>query len=228
MRIHYTLFSQKAKPKSQFLTWTDSAVAAFIATKEVLADASLLFYLQPDAPTCLMTDTSDTAVGAVLQQHTNGIWHPISFFSRKMTPDKTRYSTFDREQLAVYLAIYLLEVSPFHVFTNHNPLTFARNTRSDRYSPRQARQLDFISQFTSNICHVHSMDNVVADALLRIKTNAFLSGQPPDVDFAAVAKTQATDPQIYFLQSSSTSTLVVKAVPLANSSDSLYCDMSTG
>ena len=128
----------------------------------------------------------------------------------------------------MYLTIYLLEVSPFHVFTDHNPLTFARNTRSDRYSPRQARQLDFISQFTSNICHVHSMDNVVADALLRIKTNAFLSGQPPDVDFAAMAKTQATDPQIYFLQSSSTSTLVVKAVPLANSSDSLYCDMSTG
>ena len=37
------------------------------------------------------------------------------------------------------------------------------------------------------------MENIVADALSRIKTNALLSGQPPAVDFAAVAKTQATE-----------------------------------
>ena len=71
------------------------------------------------------------------------------------------------------------------------------------------------------------MDNVVADALSRIETNALLSGPPPNVDFAAMAKTQATDPQIRSLQSSPTSTLVVEAVPLANSTDLLYCDTST-
>ena len=43
-----------------------------------------------------------------------------------------------------------------------------------------------------------------------------------------MAMTQATDPQIHFPQSSSTSTLVVEAVPLANSTDPLYCDTSTG
>lgn len=73
----------KGKPKSQALAWTDSAVAAFDATKEALANASLLSYPQSDAPTCLMTDASDTAVGAVLQQHINGSWHPISFFSER-------------------------------------------------------------------------------------------------------------------------------------------------
>ena len=72
------------------------------------------------------------------------------------------------------------------------------------------------------------LDNVVADALSRIETNALLSGQPPPVDFATMAKTQATDPQIRALQSSPTSTLVVKAVPLANSADPLYCDTSIG
>ena len=64
-----------------------------------------------------MTDASDTAVGAVLQQYVNGTWRPISFFSRKMTPAETRYSTFDRELLAVYLAIkhfrHFLEVDDF-------------------------------------------------------------------------------------------------------------------
>ena len=222
----------EGKCKLQTLSWTDSAVAAFNSTKEELAKASLLSYPKPDAPTCLMTDASDTAVGAVLQQHINGIWRPISFFSRKMTPAETRYSTFDRELLAVYLAIkhsrHFLEGRLFHVLTDHKPLTFALNTRSDRYSPRQARHLDYISQFTSTIRHVQGMDNVVADALSRIETNALLSGQPPTLDFAAIAKTQATDPQIRSLQSSPTSTLVVEASTLANSPDPLFCDVSTG
>ena len=194
------------KPKSQTLTWNDNALTAFKDTKEALANASLLSYPKDNAPTCLMTDASDTAVGAVLQQYVNGTWRPISFFSRKMTPAETRYSTFDRELLAVYLAIkhfrHFLEGRRFHVLTDHKPLTFALNTRSDRHSPRQARQLDYISQFTSTIRHIHGLDNVVADALSRIETNALLSGQPPTVDFAAMAKTQATGPQIRALQSS--------------------------
>lgn len=94
-----------------------------------------------------MMDTSDTAVGADLQQ---GTWKPISFFSHKMTSAETRYSTFDRELLAVYLAIkhfrHLLEGRVFHVLTDHKPLMYALNPRSDRQSLRQARHLNFISQ----------------------------------------------------------------------------------
>ena len=222
----------KGKPKSQSINWTEAALTAFNSTKEALANASMLSYPQSDAPTWLMTDASDTAVGAVLQQNIDNTWRPISFFSRKMTPAETRYSTFDRELLAVYLAIkhfrHFLEGRPFHVLTDHKPLTFALNTRSDRYSPRQARQLDYISQFTSTIRHVQGTENVVADALSRIETNALLSGQPPTVDFTAIADAQANDPQIRSLQSSPSSTLVVEAVPLANSTNPLYCDTSTG
>ena len=69
---------------------TDSAVAAFNAPKEALANAALLSYPQPVTSSCLMSDASDTAVSAVLQ-HVNGTWHPISFFTRKMTPAETRY-----------------------------------------------------------------------------------------------------------------------------------------
>ena len=130
------------KPKSHILTWNDDAIAAFRNSKEALAAASFLSYPAPDVPTCLMTDASDTTVGAVLQQHIKGSWHPISFFSKKMTYTEKRYSTFDRELLAVYLAIkhfrHFLEGREFHVFTDHKPLTFALNIRSDRHSLRQA------------------------------------------------------------------------------------------
>ena len=51
---------------------------------------------------------------------------PSLFFSRKMTPAETRYSTFDRELLAVYLSIkhfrHFLEGRTFHVLTDHKPL----------------------------------------------------------------------------------------------------------
>ena len=142
-------------PHAKFsLNRNENALAAFKATKEVLANASLLSYRKDDA---LMTDASDTAVGAVLQQYVNDTWHPISFFSRKMTPAEIHYSTFDRELLAVYLAIkyfcHFLEGRHFHVLTDHKPLTFALNTRPDRHSSRQTRQLDYISQFTSTIRH---------------------------------------------------------------------------
>ena len=221
-----------SKSKSQELSWNEDTTVAFLATKEALANATLLVYPKPDAPTCVMTDVSDIAVGAVLQQYVNGTWHPISFFSKKMKPAETRYSTFDRELLAVYLAIrhfrHFLEGRQFHVLTDHKPLTFALQARPDHHSPRQARQLDFISQFTSTIRHIHGPENVVADALSRIETNAILNNQPPVLDFAAMAKAQAVDPQVRSLQSAQSSPLVVEPIPLSNSTDPLLCDVSTG
>ena len=135
-----------------------------------------------------------------------------------MKPAETCYSTFGRELLAVYLAIkhfrHFLEGRHFHVLTDHKPLIFALKTLSDRHTLCQACQLDYISQFTSTIRQVHGIHNVVADALSRIETNALLSGQPPTVDLAAMAKTQATDPQIRALQSSLSLTLVMEAILL--------------
>ena len=97
MQLLYSLIS--GKDRSQQLHWTDSALTAISATKDALVNASLLTYPASDTPTCLMTDTSDTAVGAVLQQNIDGTWLP------KMTPAETRYTTFNWELLAVYLAI---------------------------------------------------------------------------------------------------------------------------
>ena len=82
------------------LVWTLEAGAAFTRIKEALADATLLVHPQSDAPTCLITDASDVAVGAVLQQQINSVWSPLAYFSRKLTPAEARYSTFDRELLA--------------------------------------------------------------------------------------------------------------------------------
>lgn len=154
------------------LQWTTQATDAFISIKEALAQATLLSHPQTDAPCAIMTDASDIAVGAVLQQFVDGLWQPISYFSRKLTPPETRYSTFDRELLAIYLAIkhfrHYVEGCNFYVVTDHKPLIYSLFSNSNRYSPRQVHHLDYISQFTSDIRHVSGRDNPVADALSRV------------------------------------------------------------
>ena len=72
---------------------------------QAIADVSLLAHPHHDVSTNIMTVASDIAVGAVLQQKMDDQWCPIAFFSKRLTPPKSWYSSFDRELLAVYLAI---------------------------------------------------------------------------------------------------------------------------
>ena len=153
------------------IEWIPDAVTAFHKIKEVLAEATLLNHPKPDAPLSLATDASDTAIGAVLQQYVDGMWQPISYYSRTLTPTERRYSTFDRELLAIHQSIKLfrhfLKGQKLHVLTDHKPLIHVAtlSSRPDRHSPCQIRHLNYILQFTSDIRHVKGSDNSVADAL---------------------------------------------------------------
>ena len=223
-----------SKSSSKAVVWNQTADTAFTSIKEALANTTLLAHPAPDAPTCIMTDASDVAVGAVLQQCINDQWCPISYFSRTLKPAETRYSTFDRELLAIYLAIkhfqYFIEGREFYVLTDHKPLTYALSSHSNRHSPRQTRHLDLISQFTSDIRHVKGVDNPVADALSRVGANALElnSARPAIIDFKAMATAQATDPELTRIQSSTTTSLRFQTVPLAMSDTTIICDTSTG
>ena len=140
-----------------------------------------------------MMDASDIAIGAVLQQHLDDTWCPLSYFFQKLTPTEKQYSTFDHELLAVYCAIrhfqHFLEAHEFHVLTDHKPLTNSLNSKLDRHSPRQVHQLDFISRFTTDICHLTGLGNPIADALSRLEANAVqLDHSQPMVDFDAMAR----------------------------------------
>ena len=96
----------KGTPKGNTpLTWTDAATTAFHTIKDTLANATLLVHPRPNASTCILTDASSAAGGAVLQQRIGDTWCPLAYFSRKLTPAHTKYSTLDRELLAIYLAI---------------------------------------------------------------------------------------------------------------------------
>lgn len=220
-----------SKDNTKNLPWSDNATAAFATVKEALAEATLLSHPKPDAPTNIMTDASDVAVGAVLQQRIGNEWCPISYFSKKLKPAETRYSTFDRELLAVYLSIkhfrHFVEGRTFHVLTDHKPITYALSSHSDRHTPRQVRHLDFISQFTTDIRYIKGADNAVADALSRMRVDALQEKCSPVVDFKEMAVAQQEDPEL-LQQQSSPSSLTLNAVPMPMSDATLVCDTSTG
>ena len=159
--------------------WTTRHDDHFQRSKVALATATGLAFPSATAETSINTDASDTAVGAVLQQRLDGVWMPISFFSRKLHSAETKYSTFDKELLAMYLALkkfrYFIEGRPVTLFTDHKPLTFVFNNVSDKWSPRLQRHLCFVSEFTTDIRYVKGVDNVVADALSRVQIDETIS-----------------------------------------------------
>ncbi|BHF84689.1 hypothetical protein SprV_0902784000 [Sparganum proliferum] len=194
------------------LELTGEAVTAFERIKNSLADTTLLTHPAPEAQLSLMVDASTVAVGAVLQQHLAGSTQPLDLFSKKLLPSETRYSTFGRELLAIYLAVkhfwHFLEGRDFTVFTDHKPLTFALRSHSDKYNPREIAHLDYISQFTSDIRHIDGTNNEVADMLSRPSLSSLQLSHGIDLG-AMAAEQQRVD------------------IPLTTGSGTILCDVST-
>ncbi|KAG6438787.1 hypothetical protein O3G_MSEX000224 [Manduca sexta] len=206
------------------ITLSGEALKAFTDTKESLSNAALLAHPDCNLKLALVTDASDVAIGAVLQQLQDSAWRPLAFFSHKLSSSQQKYSPYDRELLAIYEAIkyfrHMLEARDFTVYTDHKPISYAFTERKHNCSPRQYRQLDFISQFTTDIRHISGKDNVVADALSRIDE----LGAP--VDLAELAKSQESDSElVQYLDGNSS--LRLSKLQLPGSCISLYCDIST-
>ena len=123
------------------MKWNESANSAFIESKKILANATLLVHPDHTAPLNITCDASDFVVGGVLQQYINNVWQPLIFFSKKLTPAETRYTTLDRELLAVYATIrhfrHNLEGRYFFVNTDPKPLTFVMLSVTEHPSMRQ-------------------------------------------------------------------------------------------
>ena len=75
----------RLSPKSNFdLKLNESAYLAFIESKQILANATLLVHPDHSAPLNITCDASDIAVGGVLQQYIDNVWQPLSFFRKKL------------------------------------------------------------------------------------------------------------------------------------------------
>ena len=117
------------------------------------SESHILYIKDMSSGRQFLVDTG--AVGGILEQHIDGPWKPLAFFSRKLRPPEVKYSAFDRELLGIYLSIrhirYFLEARPFTIYTDHKPLALAFAKASDPFSPRQQRHLSYISEFSTDI-----------------------------------------------------------------------------
>ena len=162
----------KRQPKSKHLTWTETELAAFTAVKEALQNACTVRH---HLPSCneyhLVTDCSQVAAGAALHQIVDGQPLPVAFFSKKLTEQQRRYSTYDRELLAAYLAVlhfrHLLEGRHVVLYTDHRPLVTAFLSPHTAKSDRQQRHWCVVTEYVAAVEYVRGADNVVADCLSR-------------------------------------------------------------
>ena len=109
----------KGKRSSQsLLKWTPELVKSFEGAKDCLANYTALAFPAPHANISLVTDASNDAAGAVLQQEIDGVVQPLGFFSRIFSRTERKYAAFDKELTAIVMALktflLLFSIAKFH------------------------------------------------------------------------------------------------------------------
>jgi len=157
--------------KQPTFSWTSVHDKAFADIKQCMKEAIELAYPMAGASYTITADASSYAIGACIHQVKDGSSTPLGFFSRKLSDVEKRYSTFDRELLAIYASLRkwknFVEGSSVTIFTDHKPLVGAIKNGKDRDSERQQRQIGFILELTDDIVYIPGKENIVADVMSR-------------------------------------------------------------
>jgi len=162
----------KLNPNSKSLSLSNDEKSAFVDVKTALANVNPLAYSCSSVTHYqLVTDSSSYAVGAALHQMLNSEPVPIGFFSKKLSEAQRKFSTFDRELLACYLAVIhfkpQIEGKYVTIFTDHKPLSLAFHKQTPLKTDKQQRYMSLITEFIADIKYVKGSQNVVADCLSR-------------------------------------------------------------
>ena len=142
--------------------WTPDCASALQEIQDILSRKPVLLLPRLDLPFVLQTDASSTGLGAVLLQEFEDSLHPVCFASRKLLDKEKRYSTIERECLAIVWAVHkfvrFLWGVRFVLQTDHRPLTYLRtsnfkNSRIMRWlSPFRNSVLRFCQSLVRRMC----------------------------------------------------------------------------
>ena len=161
--------------ESHFPIWTDEHQMAFDSIKQLVASRDCLttidFTKMPDSKIFVTTDTSDIRSGAVLSFGES--WEtarPVAFESWTFKGAELNYPVHEKEMLAIIRALKKWRTDligvPFVIYTDHKTLENFDTQRD--LSRRQARWMEFLSQYDGKIVYVKGEENTVADALSRL------------------------------------------------------------
>ncbi|XP_015435727.1 PREDICTED: uncharacterized protein LOC107191251 [Dufourea novaeangliae] len=118
-----------------------------------LSSKPLLIIFDPKRETELHTDASSIGYGAILFQRMDGDLRVVAYFSRRTTPEESRYHSYELETLAIvnalkYFRVYLLGIK-FKIITDCNAIE-ATSTKRDLL-PRIARWWIYLKDFTFDL-----------------------------------------------------------------------------
>ncbi|CAH2228131.1 jg21785, partial [Pararge aegeria aegeria] len=158
-------------------------IEAFQKCKELLTNAPLLQYPDPEKPYVLTTDASEVALGAVLSQGAIGSDRPIAYASRTLSDTESRYSTIERELLAIVWAVKhfrpYLYGHKFKIYTDHRPLAWLYSLKEP--NSKLTRWRLRLQEHDFEVVYKKGKQNTNADALSRIKLNALGAGENASV-----------------------------------------------
>ena len=149
--------------------WTPDCASALQEIQDMLSCKPVLLLPRLDLPFVLQTDASSTGLGAVLLQEFEDSLHPVCFASLKLLDREKRYSTIERECLAIVWAVHkfvrFLWRVRFVLQTDHRPLTYLRT--SNFKNSRIMRWALSLQVFSFEVLPVSGQANVFADLLSR-------------------------------------------------------------
>lgn len=158
--------------KDTMWCWRDNVEgAALRELKSAISAAPVLAHPDTEKPFYVVTDASDFAVGASLEQETDDGRKPVAFFSHRLSDQERKYPVHERELFAIVLALrmwrHFLYGSEFTVTcsTDHRPLQHFMSQAN--LSPRQVRWQQYLSEYNLEVNYVPGSVNSFADGLSR-------------------------------------------------------------
>nr|GEU44099.1 retrotransposon protein, putative, Ty1-copia subclass [Tanacetum cinerariifolium] len=124
-----------------------------------------------DMPFELMCDASDFAIGAVLGQCQDKHFRPIHYASKTMTEAELKYTTTEKEMLAVVHAFEKfrssLILNKSIVYTDHSTLKYLFTKKDSK--ARLLRWVLLLQEFTFKVVDTKGAENLAADHLSRLE-----------------------------------------------------------
>ncbi len=156
-----------------------SEVNAFERLKQELMSCRIMQFPSPNRPYYIYCDSSMLVVGAVLTQRDDaGEERVIYYLSKSLNKCQARYSTIEREALAVYTALTHFRAYVFGetltIFTDHHPLVTLLKRPIN--NARILRWQLLISEFNAEVRYLPGKSNCKADFLSRVKYRASCGG----------------------------------------------------
>ena len=175
---------------------------AFKELKARLTSAPILRHYSPELPTMIETDASDGVIAGVLsQQHLDGEWYPVAYFSKMMAPAECNYEVHDKEMLAIVRSLdqWRPEIhgaaSRVQIYTDHKALEYFMHSK--QLTSRQARWAEALSEYYFTIMYRPGKENGKVDALTRREQEVGLQdGVKAQYRTRALLSQDQIDPQV--------------------------------